>query len=64
MPRACLVLLGVWLGLVVASWAMASASFRTVDSVLGPATNPELGRRLLPLLLKTGGWSSGTSPRS
>jgi hypothetical protein len=43
------VLLGLWLGLVVASWAMATASFRTADRVLGPAMNPELGRRLAPL---------------
>jgi hypothetical protein len=49
LSRACLVLLGVWLGLVVASWAMASASFRTVDRVLGPDASPELGRRLEPL---------------
>ena len=49
MPRTGLLLLGLWLGLVVASWAMASASFRTVDRVLGPAMNPELGRRLDPL---------------
>lgn len=49
MPRACLVLLGVWLGLVVASWAMASASFRTAERVLGPDANPEQARRLLPL---------------
>lgn len=49
MPRACLVLLGVWLGLVVASWAMATANFRTVDRLLGPAMRPELGDRLGPL---------------
>lgn len=49
MPRACLVLLGVWLGLVVASWAMASASFRTADRVLGPGASSELGHRLAPL---------------
>ena len=49
MPRTCLVLLGVWLGLVLASWAIASASFRNVDRVLGPAMNPELGRKLSPL---------------
>lgn len=49
MPRTGLLLLGLWLGLVVASWAMASASFRTVDRVLGPAMNPDLGRKLGPL---------------
>lgn len=49
MPRSGILLLGLWLGLVIASWAMASASFRTVDRVLGPAANPELGRRLAPL---------------
>jgi hypothetical protein len=49
LPRTGLLLLGLWLGLVVASWAMASASFRTVERVLGPAMHPELGRKLAPL---------------
>jgi len=48
-PRAGLVLLGLWLGLVLASWAMASASFRTADRVMGPAGSPELASRLAPV---------------
>ena len=43
-----LVLLGLWLGLLAASWAMASATFRTVDRVLERA-RPELATRLSPL---------------
>ena len=46
MPRPCLVLLGLWLGLVLASWAVATVNFRTVDRVLGPSMNPDLGRKL------------------
>jgi hypothetical protein len=49
MPRPCLVLLGLWLGLVVASWAAASLSFRTVERVLGPTQRPELGEKLAGL---------------
>ena len=40
---------GLWLGLLAASWAMASASFRTVDRLLGPEARPELQARLAPL---------------
>ena len=46
MPRSGLFLLGLWLGLVLASWAVATVNFRTVDRVLGPSQDPELGRRL------------------
>jgi hypothetical protein len=42
---AVLFLLGVWLGLLLASWLMAPATFRTVDRVLA-APRPELGARL------------------
>jgi hypothetical protein len=38
---AALIVIGVWIGLLVASWAMASASFRTVDRLLGPEARPE-----------------------
>ncbi len=34
-------LAGVWLGLLVASWLIASLNFRTVDRVLGPELRPE-----------------------
>jgi hypothetical protein len=44
-----LLLVGVWLGLLFASWAVATANFRTVDRVLGPALRPELQARLAPL---------------
>jgi hypothetical protein len=44
-----LIVIGLWLGLLAASWAMASASFRTVDRLLGPESRPELQARLAPL---------------
>jgi len=44
-----LLVIGLWLGLLAASWAMASASFRTVDRLLGPEARPELQARLAPL---------------
>jgi hypothetical protein len=50
MTRAgALLVIGLWLGLLAASWAMASASFRTVDRLLGPEARPELQARLAPL---------------
>ena len=45
---AVLFLLGVWLGLLVASWLVASATFRTVDRVLAEA-RPEPAGRLAPV---------------
>ena len=45
---AVLLLLGVWLGLLVASWLVATATFRTVDRVLGEP-RPELSTRLAPV---------------
>ena len=47
--RLALLLTGIWLGALVASWAVATLNFRTVDRVLGPAASPELERRLAPL---------------
>jgi hypothetical protein len=44
--RLLLVLLGLWLGLLLASWVIASVNFRTVDRVLGPSMRPELEQRL------------------
>src|SRR5258708_20100199 len=50
MTRAgALLVIGLSLGLLAASWAMASASFRTVDRLLGPEARPELQARLAPL---------------
>jgi hypothetical protein len=46
---AALALSAFWLGLLVASWVAATASFRTVDRVLGPGLRPELAARLEPL---------------
>lgn len=46
---ATLLVIGVWIGLLAASWAMASASFRTVDRLLGPEARPELQSRLAAL---------------
>jgi hypothetical protein len=46
---AALALTGLWLGLLVASWIAATASFRAVDRVLGPEARPELQARLVPL---------------
>jgi len=44
-----LVLVGCWLGALLASWVVASVNFRTVDRVLGPSMRPELEQRLAPL---------------
>ena len=46
MRSAALLVIGVWIGLLAASWAMASASFRTTDRLLGPEARPELQSRL------------------
>lgn len=42
-------LLGLWLGALVASWAVATVNFRTVDRVLGPGIRPEIATRLAGL---------------
>jgi hypothetical protein len=47
--RLALLLAGAWLGALLASWAVATVNFRTVDRVLGERTRPELGDRLAPL---------------
>jgi hypothetical protein len=46
---AALLLAGVWLGLLVASWVAATATFGGVDRVLGPGIRPELASRLAPI---------------
>src|SRR5207245_9000118 len=49
MARLLLVVAGFWLGMLAASWVMATVNFRTVDRVLGPGTRPEMAGRLAPL---------------
>jgi hypothetical protein len=44
--RLALLALGLWLGLLVASSAVATVNFRTVDRLLGPDLRPELARTL------------------
>ncbi len=46
MPRLGLLVVGLWLGLLVASSAVAIVNFRTVDRLLGPGERPELAQRL------------------
>lgn len=45
MSRLLLVVLGLWLGLLLASWVIATVNFRSVDRVLGPELRPELDQR-------------------
>jgi hypothetical protein len=45
-PRLALLVLGTWIGVLLASSAVATANFRTVDRLLGPQMRPELGERL------------------
>ncbi len=49
MERLGLLLVGLWLGLLVASSAVATVNFRTVDRLLGPDLRPELAQRLAPV---------------
>lgn len=49
MDRAALLVVGAWLGLLVASAAVATVNFRTVDRLLAPGMRPELEQRLAPL---------------
>ena len=49
MERFALLVLGLWLGLLVASSAVATVNFRTVDRLLGPGQSPELARTLEPV---------------
>lgn len=46
MRNTALVLTGLWLGALLASWVAATVNFRTVDRVLGPEVRPELAERL------------------
>lgn len=49
MSRAALLVLGLWLGLLVSSWVMASVNFRTAERVASDAAPAELRSRLQPL---------------
>jgi len=49
MARLILVVSGFWLGMLAASWVMATLNFRTVDRVLGPEARPEMAGRLAAL---------------
>jgi hypothetical protein len=49
MKSAALVLVGVWLGALMASWVAATVNFRTVDRVLGAEARPELAQKLEPV---------------
>jgi hypothetical protein len=49
MIRAALLVAGVWLGLLVASWIVASTTFRTADRVLAEGGRPELAAKMAPL---------------
>ena len=49
MERLSLLVVGLWLGLLVASSAVATVNFRTVDRLLGPDLRPELAQRLGPV---------------
>ena len=48
MKSLSLVLCGLWLGALVASWVIAPLNFRMVDRVLGDA-RPEMTQRLAPV---------------
>ena len=40
-------LLGLWLGMLLASWVVATINFRTVDRVLGPGSGTDLVKALV-----------------
>jgi hypothetical protein len=47
--RATVLVAGIWLGFMVASWLVASANFRTAERVAGPEASAEIARRLEPV---------------
>ncbi len=49
MERLALLVIGAWAGLLVASSAVATVNFRTVDRLLGQDLRPELARALDPV---------------
>jgi hypothetical protein len=46
MKNAALVLTGIWLGALMASWVTATLNFRMVDRVLGAGQRTELAQKL------------------
>ena len=44
-----LVILGAWIGMLVASWVVAAVNFRTADRVLGESARPETSVKLAPV---------------
>ena len=49
MLRASILAAGVWLGFLVASWVLATLTFRTADRVAGPEARAEVAERLGPV---------------
>jgi len=49
MLRASILAAGVWLGFLVASWVLATLTFRTADRVAGPEARVERAERLGPV---------------
>lgn len=49
MLRASILTAGVWLGFLVASWVVATASFRAAERVAGPGTRAEVSAKLGPV---------------
>jgi hypothetical protein len=47
--RASILVAGIWLGFMVASWLLAAASFRTAERVAGPEASAEVVSRLAPV---------------
>jgi hypothetical protein len=49
MVRASILVAGLWLGFLAASWVVATGSFRTAERVAGPDANAEVASRLAPV---------------
>ena len=49
MLRASLLTAGVWLGFLVASWVVATLSFKSADRVAGPEARVEVAAKLAPV---------------
>jgi hypothetical protein len=49
MTRWALLVAGLWLGLLVASWIVAPTTFRTADRLLGEGRRPEVSAKLASL---------------
>src|SRR6185436_4042415 len=44
--KGALLLVGLWLGMLFASWVMATVNFRTAERVVGPSATPDMAARL------------------